>query len=68
MCVAMWLGYTLAERRPLILVGCAVLVPSAIELCRGFSSAHVASLASLLLALACAQVAARVRHAQRVWV
>ncbi len=68
LCIAAWLGYTLAPRASHAASAYVVLVVGAIELCRGFSAEHVASLASLVLAIGCAAVASRVRHAQRVWV
>ena len=72
-----WLGFALRFRSRSALMASAHALPIAalIEVCRGYSALHVASLSTLLLAVACALVSAhaagRVRLAtvptRRIW-
>jgi glycopeptide antibiotics resistance protein len=66
--LAGWLGYTLPPGAPAWLAAAWTLpIAAGLELCRGFSASHVASLTSLLLTLIVALGAARLRDAVEGW-
>jgi VanZ family protein len=80
--LAAWLGFTLRMRARSALAAtvCALVIVTAIEVCRGYSMRHEASLMTLALAALCALVSAHVAGrvatalpsmqsaARRVWV
>lgn len=68
LCLAAWLGYTLRPGAPLWhAIAWVAPIATGLELCRGFSASHVASLASLALTLLAALGAARARQVAETW-